>query len=200
MSLHQAQTRKTISFIYTVKSQIFIRYLFSYFRTFEKVLNFILYEYFFCFEAIELQCDFIMKLSKVGKLVRTNQFQVKSTKMGTRRKFVTLQYAGDRSGKLNIVKRPRSYFENQGISHENYHTVLYMPVSLVGTLFSFFFFFFFSRYSAGFVFVDFQGGLVARALLAQPEFPVSIVNAIVTLATPHQSAGRCACFGKLNVS
>ena len=32
-----------------------------------------------------------MRPLKVRKLVRANQFQVKSTKMGTGRKFVTLQ-------------------------------------------------------------------------------------------------------------
>ena len=42
----------------------------------------------FCFETFEFQCDFVVRLSKVQKLVRTNQFQVKSTKMGTGRKFV----------------------------------------------------------------------------------------------------------------
>ena len=36
-----------------------------------------------------------LRPSKVRKLVRTNQFQVKSTKMGTGRKFVTLQYVVD---------------------------------------------------------------------------------------------------------
>ena len=46
----------------------------------------------FCLEAIEFQCNFVLSPSKVRKLVRTNQFQVKSTKMGTGRKFVTLQY------------------------------------------------------------------------------------------------------------
>ena len=35
---------------------------------------------------------FVLRPSKVRKLVRTNQFQVKSTKIGTVRKFVTLQY------------------------------------------------------------------------------------------------------------
>ena len=47
---------------------------------------------YFCLEAIEFQCNFVLRPSKVRKLVRTNQFQVKSTKMGTGRKFVTLQY------------------------------------------------------------------------------------------------------------
>ena len=46
---------------------------------------------YFCLEAIEFQCNFVLRPSKVRKLVRTNQFQVKSMKMGTRRKFVTLQ-------------------------------------------------------------------------------------------------------------
>ena len=46
----------------------------------------------FCFEAIEFQRHFLRRPSKVRKLVRTNQFQVESTKMGTVRKFVTLQY------------------------------------------------------------------------------------------------------------
>ena len=43
---------------------------------------------------------------------------------------------------------------------------------------SFFFFFFI------------QGGLVARALLAKPGFSPSSVNAIITLATPHQAPGN----------
>ena len=47
---------------------------------------------YFCLEAIEFQCNFVLRPSKVRKLVRTNQFQVKSTKIGTVRKFVTLQY------------------------------------------------------------------------------------------------------------
>ena len=46
----------------------------------------------FCLGAIEFQCNFVLRLSRVRKLVRTNQFQVKSTKMGTVRNFVTLQY------------------------------------------------------------------------------------------------------------
>ena len=46
---------------------------------------------YFRFEALEFQWHFVFRPSKVRKLVRTNQFQVKSTKMGTRRKFVTLQ-------------------------------------------------------------------------------------------------------------
>ena len=64
----------------------------TYFRTFEKVLNLIPYENFFRFEALEFQCNFLLRPSKVRKLVRTNpnQFQLKSTKMGTGRKFVTL--------------------------------------------------------------------------------------------------------------
>ena len=48
---------------------------------------------YFCLGAIEFQCNFVLRPSKVRKLVRTNQFQVKSTKIGTVRKFVTLQYA-----------------------------------------------------------------------------------------------------------
>ena len=55
----------------------------------------------FCFGAIEFQCDFIMRPSKVRKLVPANQFQVKSTKMGTGRKFVTLQQL---RGKTKLVK------------------------------------------------------------------------------------------------
>ena len=46
----------------------------------------------FCFEAIEFQRHFVRRPSEVRKLVRTNQFQVESTKIGTVRKFVTLQY------------------------------------------------------------------------------------------------------------
>ena len=42
-----------------------------------------------------LKCNFVLRPSKVRKLVRTNQFQVKSTKMGTGRKFITLQYFQD---------------------------------------------------------------------------------------------------------
>ena len=37
--------------------------------------------------AIEFQCNFVLRPSKVRKLVCTNQFQVKSTKMGTVRKY-----------------------------------------------------------------------------------------------------------------
>ena len=40
------------------------------------------YEISFCFETLELD-DFVFRPSKVRKLVRTNQFQVKSMKMGT---------------------------------------------------------------------------------------------------------------------
>ena len=43
---------------------------------------------YFCLEAIEFKCNFVFRPSKVQKIVRTNQFQVKSTKMGTRQKFV----------------------------------------------------------------------------------------------------------------
>ena len=42
---------------------------------------------YFCLGAIEFQCNFVLRPSKVRKLVRTNQFQVKSTKMGTVRKI-----------------------------------------------------------------------------------------------------------------
>ena len=49
---------------------------------------------YFCLGAIEFQCNFVLRPSKVRKLVRTNQFQVKSTKIDTVRKFVTLQYLG----------------------------------------------------------------------------------------------------------
>ena len=66
----------------TVKSQIFVRHLISYFRTLKKVWNFIPDEnFFFCLEAIEFKCIFVLRPSKVRKLVRTNQFQVKSTKI-----------------------------------------------------------------------------------------------------------------------
>ena len=37
----------------------------------------------FCFDALEFQRYFVWWPSKVRKLVRTNQFQVKSTKMGS---------------------------------------------------------------------------------------------------------------------
>ena len=77
----------------TVKSQIFVRYLISYFRTFAKSAKFNTgRKFIFGLEAIEFQCNFVLRPSKVRKLVRTNQFQVKSTKIGTGRKFVTLQY------------------------------------------------------------------------------------------------------------
>ena len=56
------------------------------------MLNLIPYENSFRFEALEFQCYFVLRLSKVRKLVCVNRFQVKSTKMGTGRKFVTLQY------------------------------------------------------------------------------------------------------------
>ena len=46
----------------------------------------------FCLEALEFQSHFVLRTSKVRTLVRTNQFQVKCTKMGTRRKFVTFRY------------------------------------------------------------------------------------------------------------
>ena len=36
---------------------------------------------YFCLGAIEFQCNFVLMPSKVRKLVRTNQFQVKSTKI-----------------------------------------------------------------------------------------------------------------------
>ena len=42
---------------------------------------------YFRLEAIEFQCNFVLRPSKVRKLVRTNQFQVKGTKMGTGRKI-----------------------------------------------------------------------------------------------------------------
>ena len=42
----------------------------------------------FCFED-----HFVLRTSKVRKLVRANQFQVKSTKIGAVQNFVTLQYA-----------------------------------------------------------------------------------------------------------
>ena len=42
----------------------------------------------FCFEILDFQRPFFLRPSKVRKLVRTNQFQIKSTKMGTGRKFV----------------------------------------------------------------------------------------------------------------
>ena len=74
---------------FTVKSQIFVRYLISYFWKKCEIWM----KIYFCLEAIEFQCNFVLRPSKVRKLVRTNQFQVKSTKMGTGRKFVTLQYS-----------------------------------------------------------------------------------------------------------
>ena len=46
---------------------------------------------------------FVLRPSKELKLVRTDQFQVKSTKMGTGRKFVTLQYPWTKDVKLNFL-------------------------------------------------------------------------------------------------
>ena len=62
----------------------------------------------FCFEAVEFQCDFIMRPLKVQKLVRANQFQVKSTKMGIGRKFVTLQYTRPSCFRLHHESRHAS--------------------------------------------------------------------------------------------
>ena len=45
----------------------------------------------FGFDALEFQSHFVFRPSKVRKLIRTNQFHVKNTKMGAGRKFVTLQ-------------------------------------------------------------------------------------------------------------
>ena len=81
--------------IYTVKSQTFARYLFSYFRTFEKGTKentvwkflFVLRPTLFWGPRISISFSFEV----LENLVRTNQFQVKCTKMGTGRKFVTLQ-------------------------------------------------------------------------------------------------------------
>ena len=69
----------------TVKSQNCVRYIFFVLHTSEKVLNLIS----LCFEAVDIQRHFVL----VRKLVqsRTNQFQVKCTKMGPGSKFVTLQ-------------------------------------------------------------------------------------------------------------
>ena len=60
-------------------------------------------ESLFCLEAIEFQCNFVLRPSKVRKLVCTNQFQVKSTKMGTGRKFVTLQYLKKKKKKKEVT-------------------------------------------------------------------------------------------------
>ena len=49
------------------------------------------FEKCFCFEIVQFHCVFIVRPGKVRKLVRRNQFQVKSTKIGTGGKFVTLQ-------------------------------------------------------------------------------------------------------------
>ena len=46
----------------------------------------------FRLEALKFQCHFLLRPSKVRKLIHTNQFQLKGTKMGTGRKVVTLQY------------------------------------------------------------------------------------------------------------
>ena len=59
-----------------------------------------------CFEALDFQCHFVLRLSEVRKLVHTNLFQVKSTKMGTARKFATLQYlrkSADRKAQISSV-------------------------------------------------------------------------------------------------
>ena len=45
----------------------------------------------FGFDALEFQSHFVFRPSKVRKLIRTNQFHVKNTKMGAGRNFVTLQ-------------------------------------------------------------------------------------------------------------
>ena len=68
----------------------------TYFRTFvllKKVLNLILYKKFsFCFEILQFQCDFVLRLSKARKLVSTNRFQVAGTgfksKVTSRRNFI----------------------------------------------------------------------------------------------------------------
>ena len=82
----------------TVKPHIFVRYLFSYFHTFavlEKAQNLMsqAYENLFLLWDRRVSTSVCFRPSKVRKLVCTNQFQVKNTKMGTGRKFVTLQYA-----------------------------------------------------------------------------------------------------------
>ena len=57
---------------------------------------------------MEFQSNFVfLRPSKVRKLVCTNQFQVKSTKMGTRRKFVTLQYNENNSVTIEALSRLR---------------------------------------------------------------------------------------------
>ena len=91
-NLYMALNVQSACKVHTVKSQIFVRYLISYFRTFAKSAKFNTgRKFIFGLEAIEFQCNFVVRPSKVRKLVRTNQFQVKSTKIGTGRKFVTLQ-------------------------------------------------------------------------------------------------------------
>ena len=78
----------------TVKSQIFVRYLIIP----DKI--------FFCLEAIEFQCNFVLRLLKIRKVVRTNQFQVKSTKISSnmtrRQEFVS---GTENRGKENSAKR-----------------------------------------------------------------------------------------------
>ena len=67
-----------------------------------------------------LQCNFVLRPSKVRKLVRTNQFQVKSTKMGTGRKFITLQYVEYYQGKKKTLRnrhRSRPLFCSEKCMH-----------------------------------------------------------------------------------
>ena len=80
----------------------------SYFILYRKVTNFrtvlkvsyfwkstkfkTVWKFLFALRSSIFNVFLILRPSKVRKLVRTNQFQVHSTKMGTGRKFVTLQY------------------------------------------------------------------------------------------------------------
>ena len=79
----------------TLKSQIFVRYLFSYISYFWNSTKFnIVWKFLFALKPLNVNVIFFAdprRPSKVRKLVRTNQFQVESTKIGTVQKFVTLQ-------------------------------------------------------------------------------------------------------------
>ena len=70
----------------TVKSQIFVLLYFWKSSKFSTV------NFFFSLWGPRIQRCLVLRPWKVRKFVRTNQFQVKHTKMGTGRKFVTFQY------------------------------------------------------------------------------------------------------------
>ena len=64
---------------------------------------------YFCLGAIKFQCNFVLRPSKVRKLVRMNQFQVKSTKMGTGERERERERDRQTDGQLSLKAR-RSFF------------------------------------------------------------------------------------------